>query len=97
VKRLAGKPFVMLGVNSDQDRKILKSVVENEKLPWPNFWDDGDINGPIATQWQVITRPTMYVLDQKGIIRYADTSGGNLEIEAVEKAVDSLMKEVTKK
>ena len=96
MKRLKGKPFVMLGINSDQDRKTLNAVSEKEQLTWPNFWD-GDINGPIATQWQVSTRPTMYLLDQKGIIRYTDTSGGDLDIEAVEAAVDELMKKAADK
>ena len=27
VKRLAGRPFALLGVNSDQDRKVLQTVI----------------------------------------------------------------------
>jgi len=31
VKRLAGKPFALLGVNSDEDRKVLRTVIAREK------------------------------------------------------------------
>ena len=31
VKKLADKPFAILGINSDHDRKELKDVMKNEK------------------------------------------------------------------
>src|SRR5438552_14047720 len=88
VKRLADKPFAMLGVNSDSDRKQLKQVMEKEEITWRSWWDGGSTNGPIATKWNVSGWPTIYVVDAKGVIRYKNVRG-----EAMDKAVDALLKE----
>ena len=34
VKRLADKPFVLLGVNSDETRDEVKKVLERNQLSW---------------------------------------------------------------
>ena len=65
----AGKPFALLGINSDKDREALKSTLVDEKITWRSWWDEGSINGPIQTQWQVANRPAIYILDWKGEIR----------------------------
>ena len=89
VKKLAGKPFVILGVNSDQDRAELKKVMASESITWRSWWDGGSTQGPIASRWNVHGWPTTYVLDAKGIIRYKNVRGADLD-----KAVDALMKEM---
>jgi hypothetical protein len=89
VKRLEGKPFALVGVNSDSNKEELKKVMEKEKITWRSFFDGGKIGGPIATKWNVHGWPTIYVLDQKGVIRYRDVRG-----EAMDKAVDTLLKEM---
>ena len=50
MKRLAGKPFALLGINSDEDREELKTVLKEENLNWRNWWDGGGREGPIATR-----------------------------------------------
>ena len=91
VKRLADKPFALLGVNSDDDKDKLKKVLEEEKITWRSWWDGGSTEGPIATKYNVRGWPTIYVLDAKGVIRYKDVRG-----EAMDKAVDALLKEMEK-
>ncbi|SRR5579871_48996 len=70
VKRLEGKPFVLIGINSDQDRKQLKKVLEKEKITWRSFWNGGGTQGPISTRWDVQGWPTLYLIDAKGVIRH---------------------------
>jgi hypothetical protein len=70
VKRLEGKPFVLLGVNSDRDRAELKKVLEKEKITWRSFWNGGSTRGPISTPWAVEVWPTLYFIDAKGVIRH---------------------------
>jgi hypothetical protein len=89
VKRLASKPFALIGVNSDPSKEKLKQVIEKEKMTWRSFWDGGSTSGPIARGWNVQSWPTIYVLDGKGIIRYKQVRG-----EALDKAVDALLKEL---
>ena len=89
VKRLADKPFVLIGVNSDQDRKELKKVLEKENITWRSFWDGGNTNGPLASKWNVHGWPTIYVLDDKGVIRYK-----NVREKAMDNAVNALLREM---
>jgi hypothetical protein len=53
VKKMEGKPFVLLGVNSDGDKDKLHKRMEEEKITWRSWWDGGDTNGPIANQFNV--------------------------------------------
>jgi hypothetical protein len=92
VKRLEGKPFALLGINSDRDREGLKKTMVDEKITWRSWWDGGSTGGPIATAWNVHGWPTIYVLDHKGVIRYIGVRG-----EQMDKAVDTLLQELEQK
>ena len=74
VKRLEGKPFALLGVNSDPKER-LKQVLVKEKITWRSWWDGGSTGGPIATKWAVEGWPTIYVLDAKGTANRGITLG----------------------
>jgi Thioredoxin-like len=69
VKRMEGRPFALIGVNSDNDRKALKKVLENERITWRSFWNGGSLNGPISREWNVQGWPTLYLIDRSGVIR----------------------------
>jgi peroxiredoxin len=76
VKRLDGKPFAIVGVESDTDREKMKEEAEEEKMTWKSFWDGGK-DGPIAAAWNVRSWPTVYIIDAQGVIRhkYGDNPG----------------------
>jgi hypothetical protein len=69
VKQLEGKPFALLGVNSDSDREKLKKDMEAEQITWRSFWNGGSTQGPISTTWNVRGWPTLYLIDSQGLIR----------------------------
>ncbi|MFT7617558.1 MAG: hypothetical protein ACI97A_001197 [Planctomycetota bacterium] len=89
VKRLANKPFALIGINSDKDREKLKKTLIEKNITWRSFWNGGSTSGPISTKWNVSGWPTIYVLDAKGMIRYKGVRG-----EAMDKAVDGLLAEI---
>jgi len=89
VKRLANKPFALIGVNSDSDREKIKEIMKKEGITWRSFWNGGGTRGPISTAWNVSGWPTIYVLDAKGVIRFKDVRG-----EELDKAIDSLLAEM---
>jgi hypothetical protein len=89
VKRLADKPFVLLGVNSDEDREALKRTLLEEQITWRSWWDEGNIDGPIHTTWQIQERPAIHILDDKGVIRYK-----NILPEEVDAAIERLLVEL---
>jgi HEAT repeat protein len=68
VKKMEGKPFALLGVNSDQDRNALKEVLDKEEITWRSFWNGGT-NGPISSAWKIRGWPSLFLIDHKGIIR----------------------------
>lgn len=89
VKRLADRPFALIGINSDQDRDAILEVMKKEDITWPSFWNGGSTQGPISTRWNVHGWPTIYVLDAKGVIRYRD-----VREHALDEAVDALLAEL---
>jgi hypothetical protein len=89
VKRLANRPFALIGINSDQNREALKPILEKEGITWRSFWNGGSTGGPISTAWKVQGWPTIYVLDGTGTIRAREVRG-----EAMDRAVDMLLAEL---
>jgi hypothetical protein len=90
VKRLENKPFALLGIDFDNSKEDLKKAEEKHKISWRS-WSDGR-EGPIGKQWNIRYLPTIYVLDTKGVIRFK-----GVRDEAMDKAVDGLLKEVAEK
>src|SRR5262245_40708649 len=88
VKKLADRPFVLLGVNSDREREKLKQDNEKQQITWRSFLDKST-SGPISQQYAVRGWPTLYVLDTKGVIRHKwlGSPGDNVLDEAIEKLV----------
>jgi peroxiredoxin len=75
VEEMKAKPFALVGVNSDADRKSIQQVCKDQSISWPSFWDSGSTTGPIASKWNVRSLPTEYILDEHGVIRFKHTRG----------------------
>src|SRR5678816_4377552 len=88
VKRLEGKSFALIGVNSDPKDRV-RQAMKKENITWRSWWDGGSTEGPIAKAWNVNGWPTIYVLDAKGVIRYK-----NVRENEMDKAVDKLLAEL---
>jgi peroxiredoxin len=68
VQRVKDEPFALVGVNSDPKAR-LEDARRLDPIAWRSFFDGGDAYGPIARQWNVAEWPTIYVLDEDGVIR----------------------------
>ena len=79
----------MLGINSDQDRESLKETLVKEQITWRSWWDEGRIDGPIHTTWQIAQRPSIHILDHRGVIRHR-----NIPLEDVDAAIGKLLAEL---
>ncbi len=89
VQKLAGKPFALIGVNSDTDLEKLKPVLEEENITWRSFWNGPEgTNGPISNKWNVMGWPTIYIIDAEGKIRFKNTRG-----EQLDRAIETLLAE----
>jgi RNA polymerase sigma factor (sigma-70 family) len=86
VERMKGRPFAMLGVNTDDDDGAARKVMEAQGVAWRNWHDGEPGEGPIAKLYHVRGYPTVYVIDAEGKIRAKDAHGGALD-QLVEKLV----------
>jgi hypothetical protein len=67
---MEGRPFVLLGVNTDEDREGIRRVIHKKQLNWRSWWNGPDgTDGPISRDWDVHRFPTIYLIDHQGIIR----------------------------
>jgi len=87
VERFKDESFVVLSVNTDEDRKTLRTSIACGEITWRCWWDGG-VEGPITTRWSPEVFPTVYVLDSHGVIRYQNVQGEDLD-----QAVNVLMRE----
>ena len=88
VKKLEGKPFALIGVNTDPDRNQVKSRSKEDQITWRSFYDKST-GGPICRSWSVSGFPTLYVIDPKGVIRLVTHDGTEME-----KTVEKLLSEM---
>jgi hypothetical protein len=88
VERYRQRPFVLLGVNSEPRRDLLKKVQEKERLPWRSWWDGGD--GAIAAQWGVEGFPTVFLIDHEGVVRYE--SHGRPDPDELDRKIEELVR-----
>jgi Thioredoxin-like len=98
VKKLADKPFAIIGVNSDTDLKELKDTLDKEQITWRSFWNgEKGTGGPISDAWNVSGWPTLYVIDHKGVIRhkYLGNPGDAVLDKVIEKLVTDAEKDST--
>lgn len=96
VKKLADKPFALIGVNSDTDLTKLKAVLEKEQITWRSFWNGPKgTGGPISEAWNVQGWPTLYLIDHKGVIRHKWL--GSPGDKVMDEAIDKLIAEAEKK
>jgi peroxiredoxin len=83
VKKFAGKPIAVIGVNHDSIEK-LKVMESNGSVTWRNF---SDPKYTISKDYRVSSWPTVYVLDQKRQVQYAGPQGTFVEFTAEALAV----------
>jgi thiol-disulfide isomerase/thioredoxin len=72
------KPFAMVSVNTDKEVETLKKAIAVGEITWRCWWDGGT-EGPITTRWGIDSFPSIFVLDRRGVIRFKDLRGDELD------------------
>jgi peroxiredoxin len=86
LKKHSGKPFSIVAVSGDDDADTVKQHLANHPLPWTHWFNGPE--GGVLDAWNVQAFPTVYLIDAAGVIRHRNIHG-----EALNKAVDALVKE----
>jgi thiol-disulfide isomerase/thioredoxin len=89
VKRLEGKPFVLVGVNGDDNEEAAKRATIKHEMTWQSFRKKHRENGrSIPDEWNAVF-PSYYLIDQTGIIRKRWI--GSPPLEELSRVVDNLV------
>jgi thiol-disulfide isomerase/thioredoxin len=89
VERLKDKPFALVSISADARKETLIEFLSREKMPWAHWWNGSQ--GGVIEDWDIQAFPTIYVIDAQGVVRHK-----NLRNEALEAAVNQLLKDVEK-
>jgi hypothetical protein len=76
-----GKDFYAVGVNLDNNSKEAIEYVRKEKLSWPQLYEQGGMDSPLATNLGVLTLPTMILVGKDGRVINRNINAGELDAE----------------
>lgn len=82
-KQYADRGFDIVSISIDKKKSDWEKALQEEKLPWHNFLDEAGV----ADLYKVKFVPTMYLIDEQGIM-----VGENLRGEALAKKLDELFR-----
>jgi hypothetical protein len=57
VQRLKGKPFALVSVSVDADKKTVTDFLAKQKMPWTHWWNGPE--GGLIEAWDVGGFPTV--------------------------------------
>jgi hypothetical protein len=99
VKQLAGKPFVLLGINGDDNDPKLKTKNEKRQITWRSFKNAQSGKPSHSDDWNLEGWPTLYLIDHQGIIRkkWVGSPGEKIIDQSIEELVAAMEKTSTGK
>lgn len=84
LKQLAvkyGNSFAVIGVSVDSDTKKLNAYLAENRLPWPQIFEEGGQESRPANALGIITVPTMILVDAQGKVVNRSIQTAELEAE----------------
>ncbi len=73
--------FYPVGVNVDSGAKEAMEFVRQEKLSWPQLFEQGGLDSPLAANLGVLTLPTMILVGKDGRVLNRSVNAGELDAE----------------
>ena len=91
--KLAGRPFAMLGVNTDNTRDDAKRAVQRDQLNWSSWFDGRGGAGTICQSWRITSFPQIYLIDHNGVIRKKLVGYDEAALKKLALEVDELVRD----
>ncbi|HXG47427.1 MAG TPA: thioredoxin-like domain-containing protein [Methylomirabilota bacterium] len=83
-ERFHPRGFDIVGISFDHDKEALVQVVNEQKLPWPQYFHEGEGDNPYAVEFDVAEIPTLWLVDKNGHLRHLGARDGlSAKIEAL--------------
>jgi thiol-disulfide isomerase/thioredoxin len=74
--------FTPVGVNLDNTPAEVTAYLRSEKsLPWPQVYEQGGLEGRLATEMGILTLPTMFLIGKDGKVANRNIHAGELDAE----------------
>ena len=77
VERLKDKPFALVSISVDDEKKTLTDFLAKEPMPWTHWWNGAE--GKLIDTLNIEHYPTIFVARPRGVIRYKEIRGEELE------------------
>ena len=71
--------FEIIGISLDRSREKLENFIEENNMPWPQYFDGKGWKNEISTGFGIRSIPSTFLLDGQGIVRYTNLRGSALE------------------
>jgi len=87
VSKYKGRPFTIISVSGDPEKKKLEDFLQKESMPWVHWWHD---DRKAQSAFRIWATPTVYLIDHEGVIRYRVV--GEIDDKHLDKLIDDLVK-----
>ena len=65
-EKYQGKGLEVVGVSLDNEKADLEAFLKEQPMPWPQIFEPGGIDSRLATEYGIISLPTMFLIDGQG-------------------------------
>ncbi|MGC8644179.1 MAG: redoxin domain-containing protein, partial [Isosphaeraceae bacterium] len=86
-EKYQAKGLAVVGVSLDNEKAELEAFVKEQQLPWPQIFEPGGIESRLATEYGIISLPTMFLIDGEGKV----TNRGIRTAAEAERQIDKLL------
>ncbi|MCR4391538.1 MAG: redoxin domain-containing protein [Candidatus Acetothermia bacterium] len=78
-ERFRDQGFEIVGVSLDTSERDLRAVLSSQGIRWPLSFEGKSWDNPVAELYRVYQIPTSFLIDRRGVIRFRDPMGDELE------------------
>ncbi|WP_165233541.1 redoxin domain-containing protein [Aquisphaera insulae] len=65
-EKFQAKGLTVVGVSLDNEKADLEAFLKENKVGWPQVFEPGGIDSRLATEYGIISLPTMFLIDAQG-------------------------------
>ena len=78
--------FEIVGINMDEDPKVVEQFLQTEKLPWITLQEQPNDTKAASVQYGVLNLPTTFLVDKQGKVVSLNTRG-----DALAKSLETML------
>jgi len=87
LRKYGNAGFSVIGVNLDTRLKELSDFLTENRLPWPQIFEEGGLDSRPANELGILTVPTMILIDQQGKV-----VNRNIQVAELDREVKKLLR-----